>query len=268
MNPVVRRLDADQAAIDAQFVQSSDEQPPPAVYNAKGLSVTSQKFLGIDPRVILTWHVPSRYWSAGYQLLGFRSNTGFAPQKYPKNLSAHGQMFLEVSANGSVKDALAEGAYFYTFVLYKRRLLGVFESMSIVRFSEGVPSATTAISRIEQQLALRNLSKDCDLQGIRAQIDRNKAIIDLHRSNKQLADLTAPEPDTSVDAAVRREVEKKVREKLKEAMTRVELVVALQDVQKQLKRNPGWKKLSETQREKLLNDVVRDFDPAEDSFQV
>jgi len=71
----------------------------------------------------------------------------------------------------------------------------------------------------------------------------------------------------SPDAQVRREVEAVVRKKMKKAMTRVEILVALQEVQRELKRKPVWKKLNEDQRKKLLNDVIEDLDASEEFFQ-
>ena len=58
------------------------------------------------------------------------------------------------------------------------------------------------------------------------------------------------------------------RRKLKKAMTRVELLTAFQDVQKRLKRNPAWKKLSKDKQDELLNEIVGDLDSDEEMFQV
>jgi hypothetical protein len=200
--------------------------------------------------------------------LGFRSATGFAPELRPKDLSAHGQMILEEMANGSLDDRLPEGTHFYTFVLHKPICFDCFEIMAgPVRFSESIPSARTAIGRIEDQVRLRQLQEDHQLRGVRGQIAANEAAIALHRSQQKLAELLAPKPDDSLDAQIRREVEAVVRKKMKKAMKRVEILAALQEVQRELKRKPIWKKLNENQRSKLLNDIMEDLDANEEFFQ-
>src|SRR5205807_2341321 len=106
-----------------------------------------------DPRILLAWNVRWKYWSNGYKLLGFRSTTGFASHERPEDLSAHGQMFLEETADGSVEQSLPEGTYYYTFILHRE---GIFRWSRVLsdplRFSEVIPSARTAIGRIEDQI--------------------------------------------------------------------------------------------------------------------
>jgi hypothetical protein len=266
---VVRRVESGIApgSIPHGDLRKADEYLPAVERRKDGLMVTSQKTLGVDPGVLLTWTVDPRYWGDGYRLLGFRSTTGFAPELHPKELAAHGQMILEETADGSLDEHPPEGTHFYTFVLHKPIWFGLREAMSVVRFSESIPSARTAIGRIEDQLKLQQLQEDHQLHGVRGQVAANEAAIALHRSQQKLANLLAPKPDDSLDAEVRREVEAIVRKKMKKAMSRVELLVALQEVQRELKRRPIWKKLSPDQRKKLLEDVVGDLDAEEEFFQ-
>src|SRR4051812_31044752 len=124
MNPKVRRVENAivPANTEVTAIESAGEYLPPVVRRKDGLSVTSQRSLGVSPSVLLTWSVDYRYWNKGYRVLGFRSTTGFAPEEYPKELSAHGHMILDEVRDGSLEERLPEGAYFYTFVLYKRVL--------------------------------------------------------------------------------------------------------------------------------------------------
>jgi hypothetical protein len=256
MKGIVRRVQTD---ISAGDLRNADQYLPAIERRIEGLLVTSRKTLGADPGVLLTWNVDYQYWANGYRLMGFRSATGFAPELHPKDLSAHGQMILEETADGSLDDRLPEGTHFYTFVLHKPICFGCFEIMAgPVRFSESIPSARTAIGRIEDQVRLQQLREDHQLR---------EAAIALYRSQQKLAELLAPKPDDSLDAQVRREVETVVRKKMKKAMTRVEILVALQEVQRELKRKPIWKKLTEEQRKQLLNDVIEDLDASEEFFQ-
>jgi len=268
MKPV-RRVSSGliRATEDDGAIQNADDVLPPVARRKDGLSVTSQKCLGVDPRILLSWQADFRYWSEGYRLLGFRSATGFAPEQHPEKLADHGQMILEETADGCLEERLSEGTHFYTFVLYRRKFLGLFENMSVVRFSETIPSARVAIGRIEDQRKLQQLQEDCELHGIKSQLAKNEALIALHQSNKKLAALTETKQDDSLDEQVRREVESIVRKKLKRAMTRVELVVALQDVQKRLKRNPAWKKLARQEQDRLLQVIIGDLDSQEEFFQ-
>lgn len=268
MKSTVRRVDNALALANNTAIEKADESLPAVMHRKEGLSVTGQRTLGIDPRVLLTWSVEYRYWADGYRLMGFRSTSGFAPDQHPEEMSAHGQMILEEISDGSLEERLPEGTYFYTFVLYKRTFLGLWEHMSVVRFSETIPSAKTAIGRIEDQLRLQQLKEDHELHGIKSQIAKNEAIVALHRSNQKLAALTEPKRDDSLEEDVRRDVKRLVREKLRKAMTRVEMLTAFRDVEKKLKRNPIWKKLDEGQRTKILNEVIGDLDADEELFQV
>jgi hypothetical protein len=268
MKSTVRRVDNALALANNTAIEKADECLPAVMHRKEGLSVISQRNLGPDPSVLLTWSVDKWHWAKRCRLMGFRSASGFAPDQDPKDLSAHGQMILEEVSDGSLEERLPEGTYFYTFVLCQPIILGIWETTtSVVRFSETIPSAKTAIGRIEDRLRLEQLKEDHELHGIKRQIAKNEAILALHRSNQKLAALTEPKREDSLEEDVRREVESIVRKKLKKAMTRVELLAALRDVEKRLKRNPTWKKLDADQRDRLLADIVADLDTDEEFLQ-
>lgn len=267
MKSTVRRIDNALAQANDASLEQVNESPPAVTRQKQGLSVTSQKTLGMNPRILLTWSAEYHHWADGFRLMGFRSASGFAPDQHPENLSAHGQMILEETADGTLEERLPEGTHFYTFVLYKRTYFGLREKMNIVRFSETIPSARTAIGRSEDHLKLQQLREDHDLHGIKSQIARNEAMLALHRSNQKLAGLMEPRPEKSLEEEVRREVESIVRQKLKKAMTRIEMLTALRDVEKRLKRNPSWKKLDPKQQQKLMDDILEDLDADEENLQ-
>ena len=269
MGSVVRRVNNSLARSNAgnEGIQQAGEFLAPVTRHKDALTVTSLKNIGVDPHLLLSWSVRWRYWADGYRLMGFRSASGFAPEEHPEQLSAHGQMILEETADGTLEERLPEGTHFYTFVLYKRTLFGLRERMTVLRFSETIPSAKTAIGRIEDQIALQQLKERHELNLITDQVAKNEAIIALHRSNQKLAALTQPKADDSLEEQVRRDVEAVVKKKMKKAMTRVELVAALQDVEKRLKRIPAWKKLGKAQRDRLLQEIVGDLDAEEEFFQ-
>jgi hypothetical protein len=264
MKGIVRRVQRD---ISAGDLRKADEYLPAVERRTDGLFITSRKSIGADPSVLLTWNVDYQYWANGYRLLGFRSATGFAPELRPKDLSAHGQLILEEMADGSLDDRLPEGTHFYTFVLHKPICFGCFEIMADpVRFSESIPSARTAIGRIEDQVRLQQLQEDHQLRGVRGQIAANEAAIALYRSQQKLAELLAPKPDDSLEARVRRDVEQKVRKRMETVMSKVEFAVALQEVRRNLENSAGWQTLSPEQRDDLLKEIVDDLDPREEAF--
>jgi hypothetical protein len=240
----------------------------PVKRQADGLTVVCRANVGVDPGVLIQWNVAPPHWAKRFRLLGFRSTTGLAANRRTRNLDEHGQLIIDEQAlGGQLEERLPEGTYFYTFLLHRPVLCGMREELSDpVRFSETIPSARTAIGRVEDRLKLQQLREDLALRGVRAQIAANEAEIALQKSNKKLDELRAPKPADSIEAEVRREVEVQVKKKLKRAMTRVELVVALQDVQRQLKRSSGWKRLSQAERDQLLKDVIGDFDASEAFF--
>jgi hypothetical protein len=266
MGSSVQRVEAD-IKKPASPIQSDDEYLAETKRSKEGLSVTSQKCLGVDPRILVTWDVEDHLWKAGFRLLGFRSSDGFAPDEHTETLSEHGQMILDEVANGNLVERLAEGTYFYTFVLRLRKYFGCFEWLTVVRFSETIPSARTAIGRIEDQRKLQQLQEDCTLHDVKSEIARKRASVELHKVNKELADFETPKREDSMDAQVKRDVEKLVRKVLTKAMTRIEIAMAVLDVKKRLKDNPGWKQLKKAEQEQLLADVITDMDADEKGFQ-
>jgi hypothetical protein len=270
MGSIVRRAESSLAQSGGSNggIQQRDEYRPAVSRRGDGFSVTSQVNLGINPRVLLAWNVRPDWFAQGYKLLGFRSTTGFAPTDRPEDLTAHGQMFLEEAANGSVEQALPEGTYYYTFLLFRMGFFKFKRWLSDpLRFSETISSAKTAIGRIEDHIKLEQLGEQHELNVVKNQVARNEAIIALHRSNQDLAAITKPPADDSLEEEVRREVESIVKKKLKKTMTKVELLGAMEDVKKRLKRIPGWRKLDKAKRDEFLQEIVADLDDEEEFLQ-
>lgn len=269
MNAKVRRVENGivKKNSDSDVIPAVESFPMVPRCNDK-LTVNSQVSLGVDPRIVLSWNVDQQYWDEGFTLLGFRSSSGFATKERPEDLAMHGEMFLEESADGKLEGRLSEGTYFYTFVLRRLAYCGFLEKFAgIVRFFESIPSAKTAIARIEDQLKLRQLEQDCELHGIKSEVARNEAMIALQQSKKKLEAMNSPKPDDTLEAQVRKEVDSELREKLKKAQTRIDFAVALQDLQKKMKRNPALKKFDEKQREQLLKEVFEDLNAKENHFR-
>jgi hypothetical protein len=122
--------------------------------------VRSQVSVGIDQRICLAWDVPHRCFAGGYRLLGFRRTDGFAAEAARHDLAAHGAKIIDARTNDAKEELLAEGEYFYTFLLYRTTFLGCFEQTGdLVQFSERIPSAKYAIGRLEDTLKARELER-------------------------------------------------------------------------------------------------------------
>jgi hypothetical protein len=269
MKSSVRRVDNSLAQKSNTSLESSNRVIAPKTRRSEGLTVTSETTLGFDPRIALSWSVEPWYWGEGYRLLGFHSTSEFSRDQPAKDLSAHGQMFLEETADGSMEEQLAEGTHYYTFLLHKKGL--IFEAMSSpVRFSALIPSAKTGIGRVEDTLRVQQLKEDVALHGIKSEIVRNEAELALRRSKKKLAASREQESkkETSLEEEVRRSVEPDVRQVLKKALKRIELMKVRGQVKEQLRNTPEWKNLSPDEQQQLLNSVTDDLDPNEASFDV
>jgi hypothetical protein len=136
-----------------------------------------------------------------------------------------------------------------------------------VRFSESVPSAKTAIGRIEDVAKLEQLQEDHQLRRVRSETAANEAEIALYRSRQKLEELQKTKRDDSLEAQVRRSVEAEVRKRMETAMGRIEFAAALKDVRQQLLASAAWKKLSVEEQEKLSAEIADDLDAAEARFK-
>jgi hypothetical protein len=263
MDHIVRRTTHDLAA-------GSDEVEfsPAVVRTDDELSVGCRKSLGVQPKVLLTWTVPYELWREKFKLLVFSSTTGFAPDPETHVLSEHGHLILEERADGSLEELLPEGTHFYTFLLHRRRWFRLRESWCMVRFSETIPSAKTAVGRIEDQVKLARMRARHEADLILDQVAHNEALLKLHHSNRQLKGVTEPKPELDpLEEAVRREVEPIVRSALVRARKRVEMAVQQAKLTKELKGYPGWKALKPSQRDRVLADIAADLDADEATFE-
>jgi hypothetical protein len=264
MDHIVRRVK--DGALSS--VSGDDALAEPVTRRDHELSVTSQRILGVQPRVLLAWSASAECWRDGYKLLVFRSPTGFAPDRDTRVLSEHGPLILEETADGDLEEHLPEGTHFYTFILHRRKFLGLGESFCVVRFSETIPSAKTAVGRIEDQVKLARMKSRHEADLILDQVAHNEAMLKLHHSNRQLKGVTEPKPELDpLEEAVRREVEPIVRQALVRARKRVEMAVQLAKLTKELKGYPGWKALKPSQRHRVLADIAADLDADEATFE-
>ena len=256
MSNVVRRVA--QEMDDGDFLPPIDRQ-------GEGLVVRTQKCLGAQPHLLIEWEADENWWDQGYKLLGFRNGDGFAKDIKPKDLSAHGQLILEETSNGSRRECLPEGTYYYTFLLRKHHWF-MPSFTEPVRFSETIPSAKTAISRIEDQMKVVALRDELELRPSLSEIARNETEIKLLRSREALARAKAPKPDDSPEANVRREVEPLVQKAMEHAYTRVELVTAREALLKKIKKHAGFKSLTREQQEQLIDEIAEALDADETGF--
>ena len=170
--------DGDRPSVDRRLVSASRRDPlsvslqrhaeaglvsevlPVRDHRGHFVVIRSQVSVGIDQRICLAWDVPAHYFLQGYRLLGFRRTDGFAPEEQRNDLAAHGAKIIDARASDVKEELLAEGEYFYTFLLYRKVLLGCFhDTVELVQFSERIPSAKHAIGRLEDTLRARELEQ-------------------------------------------------------------------------------------------------------------
>ena len=263
MSHVVRR-----ATDEINSPSAEMSYPKPTVRCDQELTVKCQKVLGVQPRALFNWSADESCWRDGCKLMVFRSETGFAANRDTRNLSEHGPMILEERADGSFEEYLTEGTHFYTFLLLRLKWFKLFEVRCIVRFSENVPSARTAVSRIEDQLKLKRMQTRHKLDRVLDKVAYDEAVEKRHKTRARVHSLTNPPSDSElIEEGVRREVEPLVRKALIQARTRVEMTLQLEKLRKDLKKYPGWKQLGKDQREKILEDIARDLDADEAAFK-
>jgi hypothetical protein len=260
MSQIVRR-------VQEPLAHQNDFQTPIERKGEK-LTIRTQKCLGVQPHLLIEWEVPYHHWSEGFKLLGFRSNSGFASDTKPKDLSAHGQLILEETANGSRQECLPEGTYYYTFLLRKKCMFHSDFTIP-VRFSETIPSAKTAIGRIEDQMRLTALQEELELRPMTSEVVRNEAEIKLLRSREALAKIKAPiVHDDSLETSVRRDVGQRVNKALRKAHTILEMRLQEVELLKQLKKDLRWRNLSRQQQDQILKDIAEALDSDEANFPV
>jgi len=251
MYQIVRRV----SQTPAQRAPESDLEPP-KTHRSGGIFVTSQVALGIEPKLVLSWSVQPPYWSNGYVLLVFHSASGFSPEKYPDDLNRHGQLIIETAFDASHELHPAEGTHFYTFVLYKKCFLGLSEKMSILRFSETIPSAKVAIGRIRNKLELDEMRRRYELSQIAHEADINEAEVRRIESRERLTSAQQGKRlGTGTDAIV--------AEELAAIDATVDALFAKHTKVEELKRDPRFKKLSRKERKEIRERIEERLDAGE-----
>jgi hypothetical protein len=135
---------------------------PTRSFRGEDFSIDRQLTLGVAPRLVLSWTAKQFRWNTGFALLGFHSTSGFSADRFPRDLSRHGQLIIDVCEDGEQEEQPAEGTHFYTFLLHRPGFL--LENLSDpVRFSITVPTAKIAISRIRDKIEIENLLQHAEL---------------------------------------------------------------------------------------------------------
>jgi hypothetical protein len=116
----------------------------------------------------------------------FHSMMGFCPERHPDDLNKHGRLIIETTSNGSREERLTEGTHFYTFVLHRPAWHGLYEHVSVVRFSETVPSAKVGIGRIRDSMELQDLQRRHELGPIEHETRVNEANVRRLRSRQHV----------------------------------------------------------------------------------
>jgi hypothetical protein len=252
MSQIVRRvketLITDNAAGDSL---------PERIHPGNGISVRSRLSLGIDPKLRIAWNVDVRYWHEGYTLMVFHSTSSFSPKKYPDDLNLHGQLIIEATHDAERVEHPPEGTHFYTFVLHKPGFLGLWETNSLVRFSETIPTAKIAIGRLEDKRRLEDLLQRHELDEIEYEVQLNDAKIRLHHSRQKLAQLDKPAkaPASRAEALIAEE------------LAGIEAILLAFSAKRQkveeLKQDPRFTKLSKPEQKTVLKEIEDRLDAAE-----
>jgi hypothetical protein len=179
MNHIVRRTSKNSE------VQQTVEALPARSHRSDDITVASQLSLGVEPRLSLAWRVTPWCWRSGFTLLVFRSMTGFSAERRPEDLNKHGQLIIETKEDGVLEEVPQEGSHFFTFVLHKKILLGLSEMVSVLRFSETVPSAKVAIGRIRDQIELQEMLERHEVGEIEHEAKRDEAKVRRIRSRME-----------------------------------------------------------------------------------
>jgi hypothetical protein len=253
MNQIVRRSER-----NPERAESPHELPIRA-FHSGGISVQSRLILGIEPRINLHWEVLSNHWTDGYTLLVFHNMSGFCPEKYPDDLNRHGRLIIETTHDGAHEEIPVEGNHYFTFVLHKKLFLGLRERMSVLRFSETVPSAKVAIGRIKDQIDLQDMLQKHEVGKIEHAAKLNEARVRLAHSHRKLLEVQIPPgPKKQVTPA-----ESLVMEELAKVDAMVEGLVAKRRKVKELKNDPRFRRLSREERNVVFQRIEEWFDVAE-----
>ena len=184
----------------------------------------------------------------------FHSTTGFCPERYPDDLNRHGQLIIETNGDAWREERPEEGTHYYTFLLHKRGFLGLAESVSILRFSEAIPSARVAIGRLRNVEELEQLRRRHELGDIVHEAEMNEAEIRRLRSRDRLA---------SAEGKSGSGVDELIAEELRAVDAAVEAMFAKRQKIRDLKQDPRFLKLPKREQKAVLKQVRDRLDAGE-----
>jgi len=251
MNSPVRRV--------SQTPQiASGDVLPAKPYQSDAMFVESRLSLGIEPSLRLSWSVLPKFWSKGFTLMLFRNNKSFG-EKYPTNLSRHGDLIMEAKRDGIHEERLPEGTFFYTFVLHKKTLFNLSENVEVLRFSETIPSAKVALGRIKDQMELEELRQKCELSP------------HLHEERLYEAQLRAQNARKKFESANETKSQHKplnhadpvLAAELSAIDNFIDVLVANQSKHDAVRRDPRFQSLTPEAQEAVLRKIAERLNPGE-----
>jgi hypothetical protein len=209
-----------------------------------------------DRRLYICWAVNSRYWTSDFTLMVFHSTSGFCPERHPDDLNKHGRLIIETTSNGSREERLTEGTHFYTFVLHKAAWHGLSERVSVVRFSETVPSAKVGIGRIRDSMELQELQRRHELGPIEHETRVNEAEVRRIRSRQKLEQVSGTATTTGGAPG-----------RIAEVSAGIDAMVATYAARRRkiadLEKDERFATLSPQEKEHVLNAIDERLDPGE-----
>lgn len=234
-------------------IDTEEDQQPTESHQSEFLTVRSNLLLGVQPKLHLEWEAQADLWKQGFKLMVFRNSTGFCPDENPEDVARHGTLIIEKRHNGFADERLAEGTYFYTFVLFKTDLFRITQTTHVVRFSVVVPSAKVALERIRDRAQLRELMQTEFVAPIGFHTDLNKAKIERLKSRRDLRRLR--HENEASPKQERRQLSPVVEDLLKNLLAQFDAQLAVPEVMEQLKADPRLAKLTPDDREKFLSEA-------------
>jgi hypothetical protein len=237
------------------------ETAPPAESHrhvGDGFVVDYALWLGEMPRIKLSWGVQERYW--GSRLLIFHSTTGFHSEDDPDDLGSHGKLIVETLRNDHRQLHLSEGEHFFTFLLRKRGLFGRYlEGRSKpLRIAVAVPSAKLVLSRMDDEIAFLEKDNKRKILPLRLEAERYEARRRLLEEKKRYRRLKLPEKTTTHESDRGSGPKGKVLAFLKTLSDKREILA-------ELPQSPDFQRLSDTEKELVLQEIEARFDPKEEA---
>jgi flagellar motility protein MotE (MotC chaperone) len=256
MGPVVRRsrqLLTLECENDTQQVES---------HRSRCIAVESQLSLGIEPTLRLEWKVDQQIWNDGFKLLVFRNTSGFCAEEFPDDLNRHGALIVEKRHDAGADERLPEGTYFYTFVLLKTRWFGFLRSIDVLRFSTTVPSAQVALARIQDKTKLRELVQQEILAPMKFHAEIYDAKAKRLESRQKFKQLRYPK-----EQAHEKKGNPVVNKRLNVVEALIEAYLGKSMKLEELKRDPRFAQLSETDQKDLFERIERHMHPGDISAE-